>query len=133
MSHAAATIPQVRIFEGSPVEVRSVRDFVGRLVGACPVAVAEDVVLLSSELATNAVVHTGSGAGGTFCVSVRAEDTWVRVEVHDLGSDVAPAVHRAGSFEESGAGLGLVEMLADRWGFDGGPSGRVVWFEMDWK
>src|ERR1017187_7992280 len=119
MSHAATTILQACIFEGSPVEVRNVRDFVGRLVGACPVAVAEDVVLLSSELATNAVVHTGSGAGGTFCVSVRVEDTWVRVEVHDLGSDIAPAVRPAGSPGESGAGLGLVEMLADRWGFYG--------------
>jgi hypothetical protein len=66
-------------------------------------------------------------------VSVHADGTWVRVEVHDLGSDVAPVVRRAGSPGESGTGLGLVEMLADRWGFHGGPSGRVVWFEMGWK
>jgi anti-sigma regulatory factor (Ser/Thr protein kinase) len=131
MSHAAATIPLTRIFEGSRVEVRNVRDFVGRLVGGCPVA--GDVVLLSSELAANAVLHTASGAGGTFSVPVRAEDTWVRVEIHDLGSEIAPAVRRAGSPGESGAGLGLVEMLADRWGFHGGRNGRVVWFEMDWK
>jgi anti-sigma regulatory factor (Ser/Thr protein kinase) len=131
MSNAAVTIPQVRIFEGSPVEVRNVRDFVGLLAGACPVA--EDVVLLASELATNAVLHTASGAGGTFSVSVHAEHTWVRVEVHDLGSDIAPAVRRTGSPGESGSGLSLVETLADRWGFHGGQGGRVVWFEVDWR
>jgi anti-sigma regulatory factor (Ser/Thr protein kinase) len=131
MSNIAATIPQARIFDGSPEEVRSVRNFVGRLVDGCPVA--DDIILLASELAANAVVHTASGRDGTFSVVVRADDTWTRVEVHDLGSDVVPAVRRAGSPEESGAGLGLVEMLADRWGFDGGPSGRVVWFEVDWR
>jgi len=131
MSNVATTIPQVRIFGGSPEEVRSVRDFVGRLADGCPVA--DDIVLLASELATNAVVHTASGRDGTFSVVVRADDTWARVEVHDLGSDIAPAVRLAASPEESGAGLGLVEMLADRWGFYGGPSGRVVWFEMGWR
>jgi anti-sigma regulatory factor (Ser/Thr protein kinase) len=131
MSNAAAIIPQTRIFDGSPKEVRSVRDFVGRLAAGGPVA--DDIVLLASELAANAVVHTASGRDGTFSVVVRADDTWTRVEVHDLGSDIEPAIHRADSPEESGAGLGLVEMLADRWGFHGGPSGRVVWFEMDWR
>jgi signal transduction histidine kinase len=68
-----------------------------------------------------------------FSVSVRAEDTWVRVEVHDLGSGIEPAVRRACSPGESGTGLSIVEMLAERWGFHGGPSGRIVWFEMDWQ
>jgi anti-sigma regulatory factor (Ser/Thr protein kinase) len=131
MNSAAATIPQIRIFAGSPAEVRNVRDFVGRLIVACPVA--EDVVLLSSELAANAVLHTASGAGGTFSLSVHAEDTRVRVEVHDLGSDVAPAVRRTGLMEQSGNGLSLVETIAARWGFHGGSAGRVVWFEVDWQ
>lgn len=131
MSKAAPAVSQTRIFGGSPREVRSVRDFVGQLVDGCPVADA--VLLLSSELATNAVLHTASGAGGTFCVSVLVENRKVRVEVHDLGSVTAPAVRRSCQPGESGAGLSIVDSIADRWGTDGGPSGRVVWFEMDWE
>lgn len=131
MSKAAPAISQVRIFDGSPEEIRNVRDFVGQLVDGCPVG--DDVVLLSSELATNAVLHSASGGDGTFSVSVLAESWRVRVEVHDLGSDTAPAVRRSRQLGESGAGLSLVETIADRWGFHGGQHGRVVWFEMEWN
>lgn len=131
MSSATATIPQARTFAGSPEEMRNVRDFVRQLVKGCPVT--DDVVLLSSELAANAVRHTASGADGTFCVLVQVLNGWVRVEVHDMGSVTAPAVRRSGAPGESGAGLAVVEAIADRWGFHGGQLGRVVWFEMDWQ
>jgi anti-sigma regulatory factor (Ser/Thr protein kinase) len=94
---------------------------------------ADEAVLLSSELATNALLHSASGAGGTFSVSVLVESGRLRVEVHDLGSATAPVIRRSGQPVESGAGLRIVEMMADRWGFYGKPSGRVVWFEMDWQ
>jgi serine/threonine-protein kinase RsbW len=131
MSSATATIPQARTFAGSPDEIRNVRHFVRQLIAGCPVA--DDVVLLASEVAANAVRHTASGVGGTFCVLVQAVDGRIRVEVHDLGSDTAPAVRRSGSPGESGAGLVVVDMLADRWGFHGSQLGRVVWFEKDWQ
>ena len=131
MSKAVATIPKIRIFGGYPEEVRSVRNFVGLAVYGCPVA--DEVVLLASELATNAILHTASGVDGTFAVSVRVEDGWVRTEISDMGSDSAPSVRSSGPPDESGRGLRLVDVLASRWGFHGGPSGRVVWFEMDWQ
>ena len=131
MSIATATIPQARTFAGSPEEIRSVRHFVGQLIEGCPVA--DDLILLASEIATNAVRHTASGQDGTFCVLVQAADGRARVEVHDLGSATAPAVRRCRQPGESGAGLSLVEMIADRWGFHGGQLGRVVWFEMSWQ
>jgi anti-sigma regulatory factor (Ser/Thr protein kinase) len=131
MSSATATIPQARTFAGSPDEIQNVRYFVGQLTAGCPVT--DDVVLLASELATNAVRHTASGQDGTFCVLVQAVAGCVRVEVHDLGSDTAPAVRRSGSPAESGAGLVVVDMIADRWGFHGSQLGRVVWVEMDWQ
>ena len=112
MSESVTTIPKTRIFGGYPQEIRSVRDFVRAAVRGCPVA--DDVVLLASELATNAVLHTASGAGGTFSVCVHVQGGWVRTEVHDLGADAAPSVRPPGSSEESGAGLKLVDMLADR-------------------
>jgi anti-sigma regulatory factor (Ser/Thr protein kinase) len=131
MSKVAPAISEARIFGGSPEEIRNVRAFVRQLIDGCPVA--DDVVLLSSELATNAVMHTASGADGTFSVSVHVESGWVRTEVHDLGSATSPSIRRSRQPDESGAGLSLVEMIADRWGFHGGPSGRVVWFEMGWQ
>lgn len=131
MSKAAPAISETRIFDGSPEEIRNVREFVGQFVDGCPVA--DDVILLSSEIATNAVLHSASGAEGTFFVSVLVESGWIRVEVHDLGSDTVPTVRQSDGFGESGAGLGVVEKIADRWDFHGGPRGRVVWFEMDWQ
>jgi serine/threonine-protein kinase RsbW len=131
MSKTATTIEQARIFDGSPEEVRNVREFVRQTLHGCPVA--DDVILLASELATNAIRHTESGMGGKFFVYVRVQDGWVRTEVHDLGSDTAPSVSRSGSPGESGAGLRVVEMIADRWGFHGGRRCRVVWFEMSWQ
>ena len=36
-----------------------------------------------------------------------------------------------GRLDPSGRGLLLVEELATRWGHRGGPSGRIVWCELD--
>lgn len=129
MSKVTAALSQTRMFSGSKQEIRSVREWVGRVVDGSDVA--DDVVLLSSELATNAVLHSASGGDGTFTVLVLAEGGLVRVEVHDRGSAGVPAIRQPRQPAESGAGLSLVECIADRWGFYGGPSGRVVWFEID--
>lgn len=119
----------MRVFLGSPREVQSVREFVAEVVGGCPVA--DEVVLLASEVATNAVLHTASGKGGTFTVVVHPLGEIVRVEVHDGGSEASPDVRSADDEAVSGRGLGLVELLATRWGHLGGRDGRVVWFEVD--
>jgi hypothetical protein len=76
-------------------------------------------------------VHSASGGDGTFTVLVLVDGGWVRVEVHDQGSAEVPAIRQSWQPAESGAGLNLVDCIADRWGFYGGPGGRVVWFEMD--
>jgi anti-sigma regulatory factor (Ser/Thr protein kinase) len=131
MSNTTATIPQERTFVGSPQEVSNVRHFVRQLIDGCPVT--DGVVLLASELATNAIRHTASGADGTFCILVQAADGQVRVEVHDMGSVTVPAVRRSGPPRESGVGLAVVEAIASRWGFHGSQFGRVVWFEIDWQ
>ena len=91
---------------------------------------ADDAVLMASELATNALVHTASGSGGRFAVSVYRDGGLARVEVWDGGSATAPVARPGNRDGESGAGLGLVEMLARCWGHRGGPRGRVVWFEV---
>jgi len=131
VTQAAPAVQQARVFAGSRHELRNVRRFFAQLVQGRPAA--DDAVLLASELATNAVVHTASGDGGKICVVVQVEDKRLRVEVHDDGSATAPVVRQCATATESGLGLGLVEMLSERWGHDGGPSGRTVWFEMGWQ
>ena len=57
-----------RAFPGSGDQVARARLFVGQVLGGCPAA--DDAVLLTSELVTNAVTHTASGTGGKVVVTV---------------------------------------------------------------
>jgi two-component sensor histidine kinase len=120
----------MRIFAGSPDQVRHARDFVRRTLAGCPVA--DDAALLTSELVTNAIVHTASGSGGKFAVTIYRADRQVRVEVSDEGSALLPHPYPIGRAGESGFGLSLVDLVARRWGHDSESAGRVVWFELEW-
>jgi anti-sigma regulatory factor (Ser/Thr protein kinase) len=131
MTAAAVIRPRRRIFPGASSQVGRARLFVGDVLDGCPVT--DQAVLLTSELVTNAITHTASGKGGKVIVTVYRGDTRVRVEVQDDGSDQAPVVHPAGEARESGFGLELVELMADRWGHRGGRRRRVVWFMLEWK
>ena len=131
MTAATVIRPRRRVFPGADGQVGRARLFVGDVLDGCPVA--DDAVLLTSELVTNAIAHTASGTGGKVIVTVYRADTRVRVEVHDDGSDRVPVVRMGGEARESGFGLGLVELMADRWGHCGGRRGRVVWFMLEWK
>jgi anti-sigma regulatory factor (Ser/Thr protein kinase) len=131
MTAAALIRPRRRVFPGASSQVGRARLFVWDVLDGCPVA--DDAVLLTSELVTNAIVHTASGKGGKVIVTVYRADTRVRVEVKDDGSEQAPVAHPVGEARESGFGLELVELMADRWGHWGGQRGRVVWFMLEWK
>ncbi|HVM00900.1 MAG TPA: PAS domain S-box protein [Egibacteraceae bacterium] len=90
-----------------------------------PEDLAEEVSLLVSEIVTNSILHAGSDIQ----LRVVVHDRLVRVEVHD-GSSVVPVVHESAQDDMTGRGLGLVELLASRWGADRQPDGKVVWFEI---
>ncbi|MFF4752487.1 ATP-binding protein [Streptomyces sp. NPDC002514] len=85
----------------------------------------EELLLLSSEVITNAVTHTGA----TCTVCVRWTGTKVRVEVADTDPQF-PHVVSPAPMAESGRGLWLVAELATAWGKKRGPTGKVVWFEI---
>jgi len=123
--------PRRRVFPGATGQVARARLFVGDVLDGCPAV--DDAILLTSELVTNAIAHTASGKGGKVVVTVYRADARVRVEVRDDGSDQAPVVHPVGKARESGFGLELVELIADRWGHCGGRRSRVVWFMLEWK
>jgi len=118
-----------RIFAGRRDQVGPARRFVRKALATCPSA--NDAVLLTSELAANAVLHTASGEGGSFSIAVRHTGALVRVEVTDGGSATAPTVGPVGSLGLSARGLVLVSLVAARWDHEGRPSARLVWFELD--
>ncbi|MFD9945472.1 ATP-binding protein [Nonomuraea sp. NPDC059023] len=114
---------------GAPAQVARARNAVTSAIGRDH-PLHDEAVLLTSELATNAVLHTQSGAGGTFTVSVRATGDLVRVCVEDAGSDAPPCACRAGGLTTSGRGLPLLEALSHRWGFERSNGANCVWFEL---
>ncbi len=103
---------------------RRVREVCGALLGAPDRC--DTLVLLTSELVTNAVMH----AGGRVEVAVEVVGTRrLRVEVRD-GSRELPRVQDADSDAMGGRGLLLVDKLADAWGVEIAREGKSVWFEL---
>lgn len=90
---------------------------------------AETLILLISELVTNAVVHGGCRAVLRMRLP-EADDDAVRVEVDD-GSSRPPCRRSAEGGDTGGRGLELVEGLADRWGWQVEGSGKRIWCEID--
>ncbi|MCX5392416.1 ATP-binding protein [Streptomyces sp. NBC_00094] len=88
---------------------------------------AETLVLLISELVTNAVVHTGCPA---VLRMLFAAEGGVRVEVADA-SDRPPQPRHAEGDDTNGRGLELVDGLADRWGWQPEGAGKSIWCEVD--
>ncbi|MFG3250652.1 ATP-binding protein [Streptomyces sp. NPDC048187] len=95
---------------------------------------AETLVLLVSELVTNAVVHTGRSAVLRLVlpgpVTEETKEAVVRLEVEDA-SDRAPVPRCAGGEATGGRGLALVDGLADRWGWSREGTGKRIWCELD--
>ncbi|MDN0194073.1 ATP-binding protein [Streptomyces sp. S.PNR 29] len=92
---------------------------------------AETLILLVSELVTNAVVHTGCPAVLRLSLpGTVTEEATVRLEVADT-SDRAPVPRCAGDDATGGRGLALVDGLADRWGWSRDGAGKRIWCELD--
>jgi serine phosphatase RsbU (regulator of sigma subunit)/anti-sigma regulatory factor (Ser/Thr protein kinase) len=84
----------------------------------------ENLVLICSELVTNAVVH----AGGPCRVRLRRREGRVRLEVHDLSHGL-PVQREPDPTATNGRGVAMVAALADDWGVDL-ERGKSVWVEM---
>ncbi|MGA2829893.1 MAG: ATP-binding protein [Streptosporangiaceae bacterium] len=115
---------------GRAERARVARTFVGAVLG--PGHPCGDVaVLLVSELFGNSVRYSRSGEPGeTVTVAVTAGGGIVRVEVTDRGGPGAPELRPAGGDAEDGRGLGLVAVLAARWGWRRCGRRTVTWFEL---
>nr|WP_037610327.1 ATP-binding protein [Streptacidiphilus rugosus] len=91
-------------------------------------AVVEDVLLMTSELVTNACLH----AGGPRELAVHdAGRDRLRVEVVDASPQKPEVRPPAQPARPGGHGLRVVERLSSRWGSEPRADGKAVWFEIE--
>lgn len=89
-------------------------------------ALLDDAALITTELATNAVLHAQTGLS----VVVSRREGTIRIAVRD-SSLVRPQPRQASPLETSGRGLRLVAALAARWGSGLVPDGKEIWAELE--
>ncbi|WP_030778498.1 SpoIIE family protein phosphatase [Streptomyces sp. NRRL S-920] len=126
-ARAAAT------FEPVGRSVATARSFVrDTLQGWGFTDIADDAVVLTSELVTNAVVHAGTAAD---VLCLRSADA-VRIEVSDHYPEREIPLQQSSANmgspdREGGRGLQLCAALATRWGVEYTPTHKQVWFQLD--
>jgi serine/threonine-protein kinase RsbW len=115
---------------GEPQHVRSARTFVAQVIGAHHRR-ADEALLLTSELVTNAVTHSRSRLpGGTFDVVVAAKVAGLLICVTDDGSDSTRPALASTAGGEHGNGLLLTDSIADSWGCLRCSRRIMVWFKL---
>jgi len=106
------SVPQARRFARTTLEGSSVD--------------VDTVVLLVSEVVTNAVLHARSAIR----LTIEDREDVVRIEVHDE-SPMPPRMQRFRLASATGRGLRLLEQLSLAWGVEPGTgTGKIVWFEV---
>ena len=127
--------PEAVIFEraypGTISQPRNVRADLAEFAVGFPAA--DSLLLLASELATNAILHSRSGhPNREFTVHATlylGDYAWV--EVVDAGGTWTPDMYD----DEHGRGLAVVAGIAGdgNWGIDGDVGSRVAWFRLNWQ
>lgn len=109
-----------------PISASRARDFVRHhLVVHGLSHLSDDLELVVSELATNAVQH----AHTSFKVSLHAFEETLLLEVED-GSRTGPVRVVAGVLDSNGRGIAIVKLLSRAWGVDAhADGGKSVWAE----
>lgn len=98
-----------------------------------------DAVLVTDELATNAILHTPAGhPQGTFIVRAYTHEGRLRIAITTPPSPGpspwAPAdAVPAGLYDDHGRGLTLVYGFADDVGSDDADTGVTIWADFDWN
>lgn len=131
-------------FPRHAVSVKEVRDWLRRRMNLRPTSaripesVTEDALLITSEITTNALLHSpSSGQRGAFVVSAFFYTHCMRVSIRGGSTTrtrtphlrVLPATPDA----EHGRGLFIVNVLASTWGSEHTRNGSAVFFTLDWE
>ena len=120
-------IERARRFEPDALNVRAAREFVAdELSDQGFEGDADVVLLLASELVTNAVRH----AATPFEIGVDVGGDGVVVAVADEDVEHEPKIRHPGPEDTNGRGMLLVDQLASRWGSDRTHRGKAVWFRL---
>ncbi|MCN9244121.1 ATP-binding protein [Streptomyces sp. RY43-2] len=127
--------PPMLLLASEPQSVGQARAFVREFIGyhspGLPEAHVDAVVLVTSELVTNAYRY-GTEPGDMIQLVLAAKTDRTRVEVHDPVRRVPR--HRLASAErDRGRGLVIPDALCPKsWGCGDRPLGKFVWAEIPW-
>jgi anti-sigma regulatory factor (Ser/Thr protein kinase) len=89
------------------------------------VAEKPEVLLVVSELVTNALTHARSEVE----LALELDQERLRVEVADGSTDL-PQLRHPDPLDVTGRGVFLVDHFADAWGTAMRPNGKVVWCQI---
>ncbi len=116
-----------RRFRNDAHAISAARRFAARELADLPAELLEQILLMLSELATNAIRHAHSA----FEVEIARSGHVLKVAVTDEGGGT-PTLRSPTPKEFSGRGLQIVKMLARDWGIDHASSGhKTVWFTIE--
>jgi anti-sigma regulatory factor (Ser/Thr protein kinase) len=88
----------------------------------------QTLLLLVSEIVTNAVLHSKAPQGKPIQFTANANTERIRIDVHDGGPEFNPPA--AAARRQTGSwGLHLLEREAQSWGVQQ-DTGTLVWFEL---
>ena len=124
---AATATVYTGTFHGTADQVSSVRRAVAGHLGNC--LVTDDAVLIASEFATNAILHSRS-RGESFTIRVELHRDYLRLECRDSGGP-----WRNRRQDDRPHGLNIVEALTgpDSSGMETvGNGSRIVWARLTW-
>ncbi len=118
-------------FPGEERQLGLLRRWIALLLPECESR--DDITSVVTELASNSVRHTASGArGGQFAVGLAWCRRFVHVAVADCGTPHGPRLVDDQAAEH-GRGLRIVAELSVRTGAHGDHTGRVTWADVAWS
>jgi anti-sigma regulatory factor (Ser/Thr protein kinase) len=128
----AGEAAQTLVFElpARPAAVSAARRALLAANGGLPSTVRDDVLLLLTELVSNAVRHA-AGAGRAVRVELEQGARMIGVAVFDEGTGFTAEAPQPERDRSGGWGLFLIDQIADRWGITPTASGTCAWFEIE--
>jgi anti-sigma regulatory factor (Ser/Thr protein kinase) len=109
----------------------AVREALRKRGSHLPLQMRDDLLLLLTEVVTNAVRHSGATSGDPISIAMKESRDHVRVEVTDPGDGFAKPERLVPDLTKTGGlGLVLVDRLSRAWGTRSASKGSLVWFEL---